>query len=238
MDELVIGDKKYISSKRAAEVTGYAKDYIGQLCREGRVEARLVGRSWYVLDSAIQEHRFGQVENVNNQVNTGYNDEVQVEVDSPVYTTEPVVPIPLIEEKQEEVEEQKTQIQEVWQDWYTQKQPEVATENFSERERAENQANEVQIQEYQEPVELSFNKIPSDEAVFSYEPQNDPPANVPIKAIPVRAVGGYYALRAILVLISVISIGIAVIGSGKIEATALKYIPGSIAGVSNYSASK
>jgi hypothetical protein len=60
MDELLIGDKKYISSKRAAKVTGYAKDYIGQLCREGRVPARLVGRSWYVLESALHDHRFGQ----------------------------------------------------------------------------------------------------------------------------------------------------------------------------------
>ena len=59
MDELVIDDKKYVSTKRAAKMTGYAKDYVGQLCREGRVPARLVGRSWYVLDSAIQDHRFG-----------------------------------------------------------------------------------------------------------------------------------------------------------------------------------
>lgn len=59
MDELVIDDKKYISSKQAAKLTGYAKDYVGQLCREGRVSARLVGRSWYVLESAIQDHRFG-----------------------------------------------------------------------------------------------------------------------------------------------------------------------------------
>ena len=59
MDELVIGEKKYVSSKKAAKLTGYAKDYVGQLCREGRVPARLVGRSWYVLESAIQDHRFG-----------------------------------------------------------------------------------------------------------------------------------------------------------------------------------
>lgn len=60
MDELIIGEKKYVSSKQAAKVTGYAKDYIGQLCREGRVPARLVGRSWYVLESAIHDHRFGE----------------------------------------------------------------------------------------------------------------------------------------------------------------------------------
>jgi len=62
MDEILIEEKKYISSKRAAKITGYAKDYIGQLCREGRVPARLVGRSWYVLESAIQDHRFGNPE--------------------------------------------------------------------------------------------------------------------------------------------------------------------------------
>ena len=62
MDELTISDKIYISSKRAAEITGYAKDYIGQLCREGRVEATLVGRSWYVLESSLRAHRFGSSE--------------------------------------------------------------------------------------------------------------------------------------------------------------------------------
>lgn len=64
MDEITIGDKSYVSSKQAAKITGYAKDYVGQLCREGRVEARLVGRNWYVLDSAIREHRFGKEEDV------------------------------------------------------------------------------------------------------------------------------------------------------------------------------
>jgi len=62
MDEILIEEKKYVSSKQAAKITGYAKDYIGQLCREGRVPARLVGRSWYVLESAIADHRFGNPE--------------------------------------------------------------------------------------------------------------------------------------------------------------------------------
>lgn len=58
MDELTIDGKTYLSSKKAAAVTGYAKDYVGQLCREGRVEAKLVGRSWYVYEPSIREHRF------------------------------------------------------------------------------------------------------------------------------------------------------------------------------------
>jgi len=67
MDELEIDEKKYLSSKRAAKVTGYAKDYVGQLCREGRVQARLVGRSWYVLESSIHDHRFGKDTNTGNK---------------------------------------------------------------------------------------------------------------------------------------------------------------------------
>lgn len=59
MNELTIDGKLYISSKKAAEITGYAKDYVGQLCREGHVDARMVGRSWYVLESSIRAHRFG-----------------------------------------------------------------------------------------------------------------------------------------------------------------------------------
>lgn len=59
MDELIIDDKKYVSSKRAAQITGYAKDYVGQLCREGYVDAKRVGRSWYVLEAGIKDHRFG-----------------------------------------------------------------------------------------------------------------------------------------------------------------------------------
>lgn len=62
MDELTLDKQKYVSSKRAAHITGYAKDYVGQLCREGRVQARLVGRNWYVLESSIMEHRFGPEE--------------------------------------------------------------------------------------------------------------------------------------------------------------------------------
>lgn len=62
MDEIRIGEKTYISSKRAAEITGYAKDYVGQLCREGHVEAKMVGRSWYVYEPSIRVHRFGAEE--------------------------------------------------------------------------------------------------------------------------------------------------------------------------------
>jgi excisionase family DNA binding protein len=56
VDELEIQGKKYISSKRAAKLTGYAKDYIGQLARAGKIAGTRVGRAWYVDESALLNH--------------------------------------------------------------------------------------------------------------------------------------------------------------------------------------
>lgn len=54
MDELQLSGKKYISARRAAELTGYAKDYIGQLARGGKVAATKIGRAWYVEEGEIK----------------------------------------------------------------------------------------------------------------------------------------------------------------------------------------
>ncbi len=56
MDELTIAGKKYISSKRASEITGYVKDYVGQLARGGKIPATRVGRAWYVDEQALRQH--------------------------------------------------------------------------------------------------------------------------------------------------------------------------------------
>lgn len=57
MDKLVFEGEEYVSSKRASSITGYAKDYIGQLCRLGKLNARMVGRNWYIALSALEEHK-------------------------------------------------------------------------------------------------------------------------------------------------------------------------------------
>lgn len=56
-DELFLAGKKYVSSKRAAEITGYAKDYVGQLCRGGKLEAKLIGRNWYINLESLMKNR-------------------------------------------------------------------------------------------------------------------------------------------------------------------------------------
>jgi hypothetical protein len=56
MDELDIKGKRYISSKRASQMTGYAKDYIGQLAREGKILGTRVGRAWYLDEESLLVH--------------------------------------------------------------------------------------------------------------------------------------------------------------------------------------
>ena len=58
MDKVLKFDgKKYISAKLAAEITGYTSDYVGQLCRGKKINSRLVGRSWYVLEKDLLDHK-------------------------------------------------------------------------------------------------------------------------------------------------------------------------------------
>jgi excisionase family DNA binding protein len=53
MDDVLIKGIKYISSKQAAQLTGYAKDYIGQLVRMNKLKAVKVGRAWFVDEKEV-----------------------------------------------------------------------------------------------------------------------------------------------------------------------------------------
>jgi len=56
-DTLTIDGKTYLSSIRAAELVGYTKDYVGQLARSGKIDAKRIGRMWYVHDGSIMRHK-------------------------------------------------------------------------------------------------------------------------------------------------------------------------------------
>lgn len=140
MDELTIDDKKYVSSKRAAQITGYAKDYIGQLCREGRVPARLVGRNWYVLESAIADHRFGPPKSAPEPVHAvqevAKEPERTAAWEAPRYEAVVPDPLPVHQEAEpapvspdisyteptqpEETEEQPEALMDSWRNWFDQ----------------------------------------------------------------------------------------------------------------------
>ncbi len=140
MDELTIDGKIYVSSKRAAAITGYAKDYIGQLCREGRVEAKLVGRSWYVYEPSLKKHRFNDEEEqpevpkaetawgslpteepipAPSSPELSENTSIQAVWDAPTYAAEEVEPLPELEPVVEEpAQEPLTDMQSAWQEWF------------------------------------------------------------------------------------------------------------------------
>ncbi|PIR83524.1 hypothetical protein COU18_03845 [Candidatus Kaiserbacteria bacterium CG10_big_fil_rev_8_21_14_0_10_51_14] len=57
-DSLISFDgKDYISATRAAELTGYHQDYVGQLARAGTILSRQVGNRWYVDREALLAHK-------------------------------------------------------------------------------------------------------------------------------------------------------------------------------------
>ena len=58
MDTAVSFDgKDYVSAPRAAELTGYNPDYVGQLAREGKILSRQVGTRWYIDRAALMAHK-------------------------------------------------------------------------------------------------------------------------------------------------------------------------------------
>lgn len=170
MDEILIEEKRYISSKQAAKITGYAKDYIGQLCREGRVTARLVGRSWYVLEAAIQDHRFGApaVEPMSKDTPKEAEPVLSSSLSEPRYSEVVEEKIPTVDELSEtpsahiqesaDATASTDPLQDSWRSWF---------------DRAEDSAVEA-ITPHAEPVEAAEERIEQEESVEE---------NVPVRAI-------------------------------------------------------
>lgn len=57
MQELVLNGKTYVKAADIAKHLGYTSDYVGQLCRAGKVDAERVGRAWYVVPNTIENHK-------------------------------------------------------------------------------------------------------------------------------------------------------------------------------------
>lgn len=163
MDELTLDGKKYLSSKHAAKVTGYAKDYVGQLCREGRVAARLVGRNWYVLESSILEHRFG-AEDTDSTQNPGPPSPVHT-WEAPRYTAESVQTVPEVAPKSvmappvpEEPNKVVLDMQSAWREWFEQQQKQPQ----SEPEAALPDAAEMLLADHEEPAMPTSEPAPAE----------------------------------------------------------------------------
>lgn len=57
MNDVVIGNEKLVPTAHASKITGYSKDYVGQLCREEKIECRRVSGLWYVSEGSIREYQ-------------------------------------------------------------------------------------------------------------------------------------------------------------------------------------
>ena len=179
MDEILIDEKRYISSKRAAELTGYAKDYVGQLCREGRVPARLIGRSWYVLESAIQDHRFGAPKEEPTQKEEEPKSALPPTWKEPKYEAAATEEFPFINKLREHKEEPKatekegeevaqdphSALHEAWHEWFAQsgvqegpEEPEPK-EEAQENPRREELAGEEESRDVPVPIRAIYHPI-------------------------------------------------------------------------------
>ncbi len=57
MQEVSVSGKIYIAAKKAAELCGYAQDYVGQLSRKGAIDAQRVGGHWYVSLESLTKYK-------------------------------------------------------------------------------------------------------------------------------------------------------------------------------------
>lgn len=241
MDELIIDDKKYVSSKRAAKMTGYAKDYVGQLCREGRVAARLVGRSWYVLESAIHDHRFSEKEeekpaSPSAAVFSSTWGEPKYE-SAPVAVALPSIDKEEVQEMAPEPEDMASRLQDSWKAWFERVgEPSAVPEEPIEPSVEETKEEAVQIpiraihhEQYQPlPHEIlpRRTEIPAEmereEAFVEVYPEQ-------------RSPKGRVAFQLAGVLLAVVMAGLAAAGSGYFDSYILSTQNfGSLAGVGFY----
>lgn len=245
MDEILIGEKKYVSSKQAAKMTGYAKDYIGQLCREGRVPARLVGRSWYVLESAIQDHRFGNQEAEVHSVQPPSDISLTQTWESTRYESSNAETLPSLNRLQKaetapvaEREEghaavQLSQLHDSWREWFAHVgEASVPAEESAQASIAPAAIEEKEEKDIEETVEevivplhivtekRSLREILPIERIKTIDEKKERVA-VPVvseeRELVRERISVSYLIHAFVVLIAVISGSLAVAGSGYFD---------------------
>lgn len=57
MEVITIDGVEYVKAAQLARQFKYTSDYVGQLCRAGKVDAKLVGRTWYVNPDSLAGHK-------------------------------------------------------------------------------------------------------------------------------------------------------------------------------------
>ncbi len=74
MDTINYEGTVYTKASVLAKRFRYTSDYIGQLCRSGKIDSRLVGRSWYVNEAALIAHKESKYKPIRgNEITTDIN---------------------------------------------------------------------------------------------------------------------------------------------------------------------
>ncbi len=64
MDTVVLDGVEYLKASAAAKRFQYTSDYIGQLCRGKKIDARLIGRTWFINPVSLEAHKDGRYQNL------------------------------------------------------------------------------------------------------------------------------------------------------------------------------
>ena len=78
MEVLSVGGKDYVKASVIARDLGYTADYVGQLCRSRKVNAKLVGRSWYVDRNSIHLHKTNRYRSTQAKTKESLREEIEV----------------------------------------------------------------------------------------------------------------------------------------------------------------
>ncbi len=234
MQEVIIDHKKYISSKQAAEITGYAKDYIGQLCREGRVPARLIGRTWYVLESALQDHRFGAEEPKKEVAPEVSKEPLHPTWEAPRYKSESneyfpslnkLAEQPRVQKELPQVDESQTSLNAIeamhgaWKDWFSRPQASVVEAGVPKSAESVVETGAVQvpihtIYKTQEAPKFGvMKKVKLEELAVGGE-EKSPERTVRGE---VSLGVGFRTLRLVALVLAVLSLFLCVLGSGLLD---------------------
>lgn len=94
MDTVVLDGVQYVKASAAAKQFRYTSDYVGQLCRSKKIDARLVGRTWFVNPdslSAYKKQKHEKSSTASSDTETKHNTADHTESKTGKTSVEPVV---------------------------------------------------------------------------------------------------------------------------------------------------
>lgn len=93
MEEISVNGEIYVKSLVLAKKYGYTSDYLGQLCRGGDIDCTMVGRTWYVKEQSLLDHKKTRYRSTAAKSKSSLRQMTAVEVGPKKAVSSPVKPI-------------------------------------------------------------------------------------------------------------------------------------------------